>query len=254
MKVRNREKRSEQSASLVPELDAQEKDPFTPDDIDKSDFQQYRRAELDTVEHKGHEIDGQPQSPAEVGGEEQRFELAATERHSRTLSSPISAMTAVSGTPRLHKRELSDPVSITTEGSDAKSRQSEPISPAGESQNSPRSSGSLATKLHKRDLSDPVSVATVRSDAIQEQGSEQLEPVSPTSVSPSSPKRTRSLATALHKRELSDPVSLSSQTSEDAMQSPQHEESDSISPIRARSDVTGLHKRQLSDPVSLPDG
>ena len=252
-KVRNRGKRLGQSASLVPELDAKEKDPFTPSDIDKSDYQQYARAELDTVEHKGHEIDGQPQSPAEVGGEEQRFELAATERHSRTLSSPVSAMTVGSGSPRLHKRELSDPVSITTGGSAAKSQQSEPISPAGESQNSPRSSRSLATKLHKRDLSDPVSMATARSDAIQEHGGEQSEPVSPTSVSPVSPRRTRSLATALHKRELSDPVSLASQTSEDAMQSPQHKQADLISPIRARSDMTGLHKRQLSDPVSLSD-
>ena len=247
VKVRNHRKRLEQSASLVPELDAQEKDPFTPDDMDKSDFQQYRRAELDTVEHKGHEIDGLPQSPAEVGGEEQRFELAATERHSRTLSSPISAMTVESDRPGLHKRELSDPVSITTGDSDAKSHQSEPIFPAGKSQNSPRSSKSLATKLHKRDLSDPVSVATTTSDFIQEHGGEQSEPVSPTSASPVSPRRSRSLATALHKRELSDPVSLATQTSEDAMQS------DSISPIRARSDVTGLHKRQPSDPDSHPD-
>ena len=237
--VRNRGKRSGQSASLVPELDAKEKDPFTPDDLDKSDYQQYTSAELDTVEHKGHEIDGQPQSPHEVGGEEQRFELAATERHSRTLSSPISAMTVESDATRLHKRELSDPVSIATEGSDAKSQQSEPISS--------RSSRSLATKLHKRDLSDPVS------HAIQEHGGEQSEPVSPTSASPVSPRRTRSLATALHKRELSDPVSLATQTSEDAMQSSQYEQSDSVSPIRARSDVTGLHKRQLSDPLSLPD-
>ena len=247
VKVRNRRKRLEQSASLVPELDAQEKDPFTPNDMDKSDFPQYRRAErraeLDTVEHKGHEIDGQPQSPAEVASEEQRFELAATERHSRTLSSPISAMTVELGRPGLHKRELSDPVSITTGGSDAKSQQSEPISPAGESQNSPRSSRSLANKLHKRDLSDPVSVATARSDFIQEYGGEQSEPVSPTSASPVSPRRTRSLATALHKRELSEPVSLATQTSEDAMQSQEHKQSDSISPIRARSDVTGLHKR-----------
>ena len=253
VKVRNHRKRLEQAVSLVPELDAQEKDPFTPDDMDKSDYQQYRRAELDTVEHKGHEIDGLPQSLAEVGGEEQRFELAATERHSRTLSSPISAITVGLGSPKLHKRGLSDPVSITTEGSDAKSQQLEPISPAGDSQTSPRSSRSLATKLYKRDLSDPVSVPAARSGAIQEHTGEQSEPVSPTSTSPVSPRRTRSLATALHKRELSDPVSLATQTTEDTMHSPQHEQSASMSPSRVRSDVTGLHKRQLSDPGSLPD-
>ena len=242
-----------QSVSLVAELDAKVKDPFTPDDMDKSDYQQYRHAELDTVEHKGHEIDGLPHSPAEVGGIEQRFELAANERHSRTLSSPISAMTARSDATRLHKRELSDPSSVTTEGSDAKSQQSEPISPAGESQTSPRNSRSLATWLHKRDLSDPVSVGTLGPDAIEEHRGEQSEPVSPTSDGPVSPRRTRSLATALHSRELSDPVSLTTQTSEDATQSPQHEQVDSISPIRARSDVTGLHRRPLSEPVSLPD-
>ena len=253
MQVRKRGKKPRQPVSLVPELDAKEKDPFTPHDVDKSDFQQYRHAELETVEHRGHEIDGQPQSPSEVGGEEQRFELAATERHSRTLSSPISAMTVGSDATRLHKRELSDPVSITTKGSDAKSQQSESISPAVESRTSPRSSRSLATKLHKRELSDPVSVATARSDVIQEQRSEQSEPVSPTSDSPVNPRRTRSLATTLHKRELSDPVSLATETSEDAMQSPPREQAGSISPVRARSDVTGLHKRQLSEPVSLPD-
>ena len=253
VKVRNHRKRLEQAASLVPELDAQEKDPFTPDDMDKSDYQQYRRAELDTVEHKGHEIDGLPQSLAEVGGEEQRFELAATERHSRTLSSPISAMTVGLGSPRLHKRGLSDPVSITTEGSDAKSQQLEPISPAGDSQNFPGSSRSLATKLYKRDLSDPVSVARARSSAIQEHAGEQSEPGSPRSASPVSPRRTRSLATTLHKRELSDPVSLATQTSEGTMHNPQHEQSGSMSPSRVRSDVAGLHKRQLSDPGSLPD-
>lgn len=254
MKVRNRGKvLPGQSVGVVAELDAKEKDPFTPDDIDKSDFQHYRHAELDTVEHKGHEIDGQPQSPPEVGGEEQRFELAATERHSRTLSSPISAMTARSDATRLHKREMSDPISVTTEGSDAKSQQSEPISPAGESQTSPRSSRSLATWLHKRNRSDPASVVTSGPDAIEEHRGEQSEPVSPTSDSPVSPRRTRSLATALHRRELSDPMSLATQTSEDAAQSPQHEQADSISPIRAISDVTGLHRRQLSEPVSLPD-
>ncbi len=253
VRVRKRGERSRQSVSLVPELDAKEKDPFTPDDIDKSDFQQYRHAELETVEHRGYEIDGQSQSPAEVGGEEQRFELAATERHSRTLSSPISAMTVGSDATRLHKRELSDPVSITSGGSDAKSQQSEPIFPAGESRTFPRSLRSLGTKLHKRELSDPVSVATTRSDAIQEHRGEQSEPVSPTSESQAYPRRTRSLATTLHKRELSDPVSLATQTSEDAMQSPPHDQDDSISPIRARSDMTALHKRQLSEPVSLPD-
>lgn len=239
MKVRNRRKvLPGHSVGVVAELDAKEKDPFTPDDMDKSDYQQYRHAELDTVEHKGHEIDGQPRSPPEVDGEEQRFELAATERQSRTLSSPISAMTARSDATRLHKREMSDPISVTTEGSDAKSQQSEPISPSGESQTSPRSSRSLATWLHKRDLSDPVSLVASGPDAIEEHRGEQSEPVSPTSEGPVSPRRSRSLATALHRRELSDPVSLTSQTSEDATQSPQDEQADSISPIRARSDVT----------------
>ena len=254
IKFRNREKvLPGQSVGVVAELDAKENDPFTPDDIEKSDFQHYRHAELDTVEHKGHEIDGQPRSPPQVVGEEQRFELAATERHSRTLSSPISAMTARSDATRLHKREMSDPSSVTTEGSDAKSQHSELISPGGESQTSPRSSRSLATWLHKRDLSDPVSVGTSGADAIEEHWGGQSEAVSPTSESPVSPRRTRSLATALHRRELSDPMSLATQTSEDTAQTPQHEEADSISPMRAMSDVTGLHRRPLSESVSLPD-
>ena len=253
LKRRKRPQPTEQVPILVQELDAKEKDPFTPDDDpDKTDFARLRHAELDTVEHKGHEIDGQPQSPAasEVAGvEQQRFELDATERRSRTLSSPISALSASSSPTKLHRRGLSDPVSVTTERSDTTSEQSEPVPPAGGTHTPQSRSRSFSRIFHQRQLSDPISTRSDQSDTIPEHHNEHLSgPISPISESPTSPRRTRSLATRLHKREPSDPVSLASEPSEDAIP---EQQSHAPSFVRTRSDTTGLHRREISDPDSV---
>ena len=118
------------------EMDSPEKDPYmiSPGGIHKD---HPHSPELEGTVHKGHELDALASSPQLSVTEEQRFELDATERRSRTLSSPISLMSDRSDPMRLHQRQSSDPVSLTRERSDA-------------------------TKLHKRELSDPVSLLSDR--------------------------------------------------------------------------------------------
>ena len=206
-------KQPKQINSEVVELDSPEKYPYTVF-LNDSENGYPGHAELDTVEHKGHEIDSRTCSGQELGIQERRFEMDATERHSRTLSSPISAVSERSDPPRLHKREPSDPVSVTSERLEAakgrKSEPSEPVSPRSESSNmmSPKRKRSNATWLHERQLSDPITLTP--------------EPVSPRSETSNghqressdltSPIKKRSDATRLHKRELSDPISLFSES------------------------------------------
>jgi len=201
---------------VAAELDSQEKDHSiaTPDDKEKGHG---GYVELDSFVHKGHEIDGRPFARQEVEAKEQPIELDATERRSRTLSSPISQMSERSDGPRLHQRQLSEPVSLTSETSDA-------------------------PRLHKRELSDPVSLTSEISDSIKEHERKLSEPISPTSV--------RSDTAMGHQSEMPDPVSLMRERSA-AAGLHWRESSDPISPMRARSDATRVHKRELSDPVSL---
>ena len=135
---RNRSKKHKkpEHMTVAPvEIDSKEPYPMSPSSLGKGHPQS---PELDVVEHKGHELDSQStyfaQSPVTDG---QRYELAATERRSQTLSSPISLISEGSDPTRLHRREPSDPVSLVRERSDA-------------------------TRLHKRELSDPVSVLSER--------------------------------------------------------------------------------------------
>lgn len=195
------------------ELDSPNKDYFA----DDKDNGHPNYIELDGVVHKGHEIDGRPWSGEEFVTQEQRFELDATERRSRNMSSPISVMSERSDATRLHQRQLSDPVSLTSETSDL-------------------------AKGHERKLSEPISPTTPRSDATKRHERKSSEPISPTSE--------RSDDVKGHQREISDPVSLVREMS-DANRLHRRDLSDPISPMRERSDATRLHKRELSDPVSL---
>jgi len=175
------------------ELDAPEKDVYM---ASPSDFKGYPQSpELDGAIHKGHELDGHADSEAN----QQRYELAATERRSQTLSSPISLMTERSDATKLHQRQLSDPVSLTSELSDTarrdQRRQSDPISPMRQR--------SDATRLHKREMSDPVSVTSEVSPGTSEHDHKLSEPSSPTRERPSAARG--------HRRGVSEPVSVFSE-------------------------------------------
>ena len=191
------------------ELDSPEEDNFMILD-DKSQGNP-SRAELEGVEHKGHEIDGRPFSGQELGSIEQRFELDTGEKRSPTSSSPISARSA------RHSRTPSSPTSPMRERSDV-------------------------TRLHKSELSDPVSLTSKMSEASEGRQHKPSEPIYPTSQ--------RSTTAEKHQSELSEPISPRSERSA-SVRGHQRELSDPISPTRARSDATMLHKRELSDPVSL---
>ncbi len=129
------------------ELDAPEKDMYM---ASPTDFKGYPQSpELDGAIHKGHELDGHTDHQLDAEPNQQRYELAATERRSQALSSPISLMTEISDAPKLHHRQLSDPVSLTSELSDTARRDqqvhSDPISPVRQR--------SDATRLHRREVS-----------------------------------------------------------------------------------------------------
>jgi len=179
------------------ELDAPEKDGYT---AIPRDFKGYPRSpELDGAIHKGHELDGYADSQPEAEANQQRYELAATERRSQTLSSPISLMTERSDATKLHQRQLSDPVSLTSELSDStkgnRGEQSDPISPMRQ-----RSGG---TRLHRRERSDPVSATSDGLHAALDHERKFSEPVSPA--------RPGSDATMGHRRGLSSQVSVFSE-------------------------------------------
>lgn len=179
------------------ELDAPEKDVYitTP-----RDFKGHPQSpELDGAIHKGHELDGHTDSQPELGTTEQRFELAATERRSQTLSSPISLMTETSDTRRLHQRQLSDPVSLTSELSESGRRDQREET----DQISPVRQRSDATRLHRREMSDPVSLTSEVSHGTPNHEHRLSEPTSPT--------RERSDTAGGHRRGLSEPVSVFSE-------------------------------------------
>lgn len=165
------------------ELDAPEKDGTLAIPRDVKGYPQ--SPELDGAIHKGHELDahavspqgeldGQARYPPEPEVNQQRYELAATERRSQTLSSPISVMTERSQATRLHQRQLSEPVSLNSELSDStkedQREQSYPMSPMRQR--------SDATRLHQREISDPVSVGSVGSPGHERKGSEPISPAS----------------------------------------------------------------------------
>ena len=139
-KIRPRPQQEGQESTQAVEIDSSGKDPYAMmhGSMDKGSPQS---PELDATEHKGHELDSRlspgPESPSQE--QEQRFELDATERRSRTLSSPISQLSEGSDGLRGHRREVSDPNTPTRERSDA-------------------------TRLHRRELSDPVSLLSSRPD------------------------------------------------------------------------------------------
>lgn len=191
------------------ELDSPEEDTFMiPDDKSQG---HPSHAELEGVEHKGHEIDGRPFSGQELGSIEQRFELDTGEKRSPTSSSPISPRSA------RYSRTHSSPVSLMRERSDV-------------------------TRLHKRELSDSVSSTSKMSEASEGRQRKPSEPMFLTGQ--------RSTTVEKHQSELSEPISPRSEKSA-SVRGHQRELSDPISPTRARSDATRLHKRELSDPVSL---
>ena len=109
--------------------------------------------ELDSAVHKGHELDGSPQLDQGVEVEEPLYELEATSRRSRTLTSPISLLSERSDATRLHQRQQSDPVSLSSVVSDApkvqEQRLSEPTSPVRER--------SDAARRLRREISNPAS-------------------------------------------------------------------------------------------------
>lgn len=198
------------------EFDPPEKDTFmTPDEKSRGHLS---HAELEAVEHKGHEFDGRPFSGQELGSIEQRFELDTGEkrsptssspisprstRYSRTPSSPISLMRERSDVTRLRKRELSDPVSLTSKMSEASDgRQRKPSKPIFLT-----SQRSITAEKYQSELSEPISPRSERSTSVRGHQRELSDPISPT--------RARSDATRLHKRELSDPVSLMSEEPEE---------------------------------------
>lgn len=165
------------------ELDAPEKDGMLTIPRDVKGYPQ--SPELDGAVHKGHELDahalspqpeldGQARLPLDPEVNQQRYELAATERRSQTLSSPISVMTERSEATRLHQRQLSEPVSLNSELSDSTNEgqreQSYPMSPMRQR--------SDATRLHRREISDPVSVGSVGSPGHERKGSEPISPAS----------------------------------------------------------------------------
>lgn len=136
-RLKKRKKPKQMNIAPV-EMDSPEKDPcmVSPSDIHKDHPQS---PELDSAVHKGHELPGSPYSEHTPMANEQRYELDATERRSRTLSTPISPLSERSDATRLHQRQTSDPTSLARERSDA-------------------------TRLHKRELSDPVSLLSERRD------------------------------------------------------------------------------------------
>jgi len=179
------------------ELDAPEKDMYM---ASPTDFKGYPQSpELDGAIHKGHELDGHTDHQLDAEPNQQRYELAATERRSQALSSPISLMTEISDAPKLHHRQLSDPVSLTSELSDTARRDqqvhSDPISPVRQR--------SDATRLHRREMSDPVSVTSEVSPRTPEQERKLSEP--------STPAREKSGTARGHRRGLSESTSVFSE-------------------------------------------
>ena len=233
---RRRPKEFEQKDRNAFELDSPEKDPYIA--MSNKRIGHRSHIELDAVEHKGHEIDGRPWSGQDSGIEGQRFELDATERQSRTLSSPISQMSERSDATRLHQRQMSDPVSLSSDVStDSKDLKHEITS-----QETQKKQRSDATRLHKRELSDPVSLTSAISDSSRERTDQVSLPISPTSD--------RSETALERRRDISEPISLVRERS-DAARLQRLQSSDPKSPMRARSDASRSHKRDLSDPVSL---
>ncbi|KAL6721947.1 hypothetical protein ACLMJK_001052 [Lecanora helva] len=149
--------KAKQVNDVPAEMDAGEKNPqhFAPDDMRKGYPQS---PELDSAVHKGHELAGSPYSETPPTGDGQTYELDATERQSRTLSSPISLLSETSDATRLHQRQPSDPLFPTRAMSDVTRMQrrqsSDPISPMR--------ARSDAERLHKRERSDPVSILSER--------------------------------------------------------------------------------------------
>ena len=75
--------------------------------------------ELDSAVHQGHELDSSAQASPIYEAECPVYEMDANGRQSRTMTSPISFLSSRSDETMVHQRQQSDPVSFTTEGSDA---------------------------------------------------------------------------------------------------------------------------------------
>lgn len=199
-KRRQRPPKQPKPLNIAPvELDAPEKDGTLASPRDVKGYPQ--SPELDGAVHKGHELDAhavcpQPELDGQAGPlpepevDQQRYELAATERRSQTLSSPISVMTERSEATRLHQRQLSEPVSLNSELSDSpkedQREQSYPMSPMRQR--------SDATRLHRREISDPVSVGSAGSPGHERKGS---EPISPASEGPAVERSRRGLSSPI---------------------------------------------------------
>lgn len=187
--------------SETAELDTVEKDPYTLNAVDM--YKEHPQSpELDTTEHKGHELDDgtyfaqDPPSPAPP------IELDATERQSRAISSPISFLSKKSSSKRLHDRQMSDPSSLASELSESPDGRGHELS--SESPISPMRQRSDAQRLKTREMSDPISVVSRGGSqtTAKQPDNRQSNPISPTSEAPDTPKG--------HERGTSDPISLMS--------------------------------------------
>ena len=134
----------------VLELDSSGNDPYSIF-VGKKEEGFPHSPELDSSVHKGHELDSSPTPDQGVKVEQPLYELDAASRRSRTMTSPISFLSERSDATRLHQRQQSDPVSLSSVASNAadgnEQRLSEPISPMRERSDNAR-------RL-RRELSDP---------------------------------------------------------------------------------------------------
>ncbi|KAG8527699.1 uncharacterized protein KY384_007853 [Bacidia gigantensis] len=123
---------------VVPELDSSGNDPYKLLGGDMSPGLPHS-PELEGNEHKGHELEASPKPDQQDEGEpppEPLYELDANTRRSQAMTSPISFMSDRSDATRLHQRQQSDPVSLSSavsgppEGPEGPEKKlSEPISP-----------------------------------------------------------------------------------------------------------------------------
>ena len=265
---RNRRQQDQQQdskpANVDPvELDSPEKDPYTM--MNASMNKGALSPELAATEHKGHELPS-PHSPQEPGTPALRYELDATERRSRTISTQLSFLSRKSGSRRMHERQMSDPVSLNSELSGSSGGSHLPELSSG--MVSPIRQRSDATRLHKREMSDPVSLASGISDSSgggqQQISASPISPVVQRSDSqitgkideegpsqPPHPSRQSSRVTKLLGREPPDPAATAAETSQAVPKGHEHKTSDPISPTSETSDNGLGHKRDQSDPVSM---
>ena len=260
-KHRERQQKQDQPVNVAPaELDSPEKDPYTMmnNGMNKGPLS----PELAANEHKGHELDS-PHTPQEPGTPALRYELDATERRSRTISTQLSFLSKKSGSRRIHDRQMSDPASLNSELSGSSGGSHLPELSSG--MVSPARQRSDATKLHKREMSDPVSIASGVSDTA---GGPQQQ-ISPSPISPVVQRSDSQITSKIDEEDVPQPPHPVRQSSgvtkllgrepantgaEAAQAAPKEHGDNAADPISPTSDDPGNdlgHRREQSDPVSM---